>query len=495
VADPDHTVQASVTTTDPAGNSITATDTQPYTVDTTADVGGNLAVTINDGDGFINDAEDGAASYTVAGVDPDATATVTFTSTGGGSAVVVSGLGNGPHTVNLSGLNDGIVTATISATDTVGNTVAGTGDTSVLDTTVAASITLNAITADNLIDAAEAGGNVAITGSVGGNVHNGDTVALTVNGNTYTGVVASGLFSITVAGSDLESDGDTTVDASVTTTDLAGNGATAADSRSYDVVTNPVNPNVAVLGGVIWQHSDGTVRTTTSIFGNLPTTAEIAAGDFDGDGDDDLVWHEGIQAGLWQIADGTFEQAVDLPDGGLEWHIQGTGDFDGDGDDDILWRHEQGHVVTWEMEDGAFVQHHHLPVDEHNAAPIADTWQIEGTGDFDGDGDDDILWRHNEGMVVAWEMEDGQYVTNHNLPVVSNSWEIEGTGDFDGDGDSDLLWRHEEGAVVTWEMEDGNYVVNHNHGTVATTWEVEGTADFDGDGAATSCGVTTTGPS
>jgi hypothetical protein len=39
-----------------------------------------------------------------------------------------------------------------------------------------------------------------------------------------------------------------------------------------------------------------------------------------------------------------------------------------------------------------------------------------GTGDFDGDGDADILWRHDEGQTVIWEMEDGAFVTNHNLP-------------------------------------------------------------------------------
>ena len=39
-----------------------------------------------------------------------------------------------------------------------------------VDTTVAATITINAITADNILNAAEAGGNVAVTGTVGGDV-------------------------------------------------------------------------------------------------------------------------------------------------------------------------------------------------------------------------------------------------------------------------------------------------------------------------------------
>ena len=42
---------------------------------------------------------------------------------------------------------------------------------------------------DNIVNAAEAGGTVAITGTVGGDVQVGDTVTLTVNGITYTGTV------------------------------------------------------------------------------------------------------------------------------------------------------------------------------------------------------------------------------------------------------------------------------------------------------------------
>ena len=54
------------------------------------------------------------------------------------------------------------------------------------------------ITTDNVINAAEAGGTIAVTGTVGGDVQNGDTVTLIVNGTTYTGTVSGGTFSINV---------------------------------------------------------------------------------------------------------------------------------------------------------------------------------------------------------------------------------------------------------------------------------------------------------
>ncbi|WP_345974258.1 hypothetical protein [Sulfurimonas sp. HSL3-7] len=64
--------------------------------------------------------------------------------------------------------------------------------------------------------------NIAITGVVAASSTQGDTVTVTVNGVDSTGTVdAAGHFSINVAGSDLAA--DTTVSASVATTDAAGN--------------------------------------------------------------------------------------------------------------------------------------------------------------------------------------------------------------------------------------------------------------------------------
>jgi 6-phosphogluconolactonase (cycloisomerase 2 family) len=179
---------------------------------------------------------------------------------------------------------------------------------------------------------------------------------------------------------------------------------------------------------------------------------------------------------LWQHGDGTPATAGhELPAVSANFQIRGTGDFDGDGDADILWRHSEGLTVTWEMENGDLLT-------THNFGVVGTTWQIAGTGDFDGDGDDDILWRHTEGLTVIWEMEDAAFVTNHNLPQVSTSFQIAGTGDFDGDGDADILWRGNQGQVVTWEMEDAAFVTNHNLAVVPTNFAITGTEDFDSDG-------------
>src|SRR5690606_532797 len=132
--------------------------------------------------------------------------------------------GDNTFSINVAGsdlANDTAVAASVTTFDTAGNpgTATDTASYSVDTVVPVPTITLDAsITADDVINLAESQSTIAITGSVGGDAKVGDTVTLTVNGETYTGVVQVGnTFSINVAGSDLAA--DTAVAASVTTFD------------------------------------------------------------------------------------------------------------------------------------------------------------------------------------------------------------------------------------------------------------------------------------
>lgn len=75
-----------------------------------------------------------AVEYTIAGVDANATARVVFADVGG-TQVEVTGLTNGSYTINLVALIDGIITASITATDTITSAVTpGTSDTALAET-------------------------------------------------------------------------------------------------------------------------------------------------------------------------------------------------------------------------------------------------------------------------------------------------------------------------------------------------------------------------
>ena len=128
--------------------------------------------------------------------------------------------------------------ATVSGDDDAGNPFTATTTSSHgVDTTAAATIDVDAITADDIVNAAEAGSTVAVTGTVGGDAAAGDTVEMVINGTTYSTTVNPDgtTWSVNVAGSDLAA--DTEFDATVSGDDDAGNPFTATTTSSHGVDT------------------------------------------------------------------------------------------------------------------------------------------------------------------------------------------------------------------------------------------------------------------
>ena len=103
---------------------------------------------------------------------------------------------------------DRTIDASISTTDAAGNSgSASTSERYTVDVSAAASIAVDPITADDVLNDAEARGRVTVTGTVGGDAAPGDTVVLRINGTTYVGSVLPGnTFNIDVAGADLAVD-------------------------------------------------------------------------------------------------------------------------------------------------------------------------------------------------------------------------------------------------------------------------------------------------
>jgi hypothetical protein len=102
---------------------------------------------------------------------------------------------------------------------------------------------------------------------------------------------------------------------------------------------------------------------------------------------------------------------------------------------------------------------------------VPNDWHIQGSGDFDGDGKSDILWRHDSGQVYIWEMNGLQVKMEGGVAhtAVPNDWHIQSVGDFDHDGKSDILWHHNSGQVYIWEM---NGLQVKAEGAVAHDWHV-----------------------
>ncbi|MRI01964.1 Ig-like domain-containing protein, partial [Kriegella sp. EG-1] len=98
-------------------------------------------------------------------------------------------------------------------------------------------LNINLITADNIINEAEATGPILVSGMVTGDFSAGDIVTLTVNEIQYTqSVAASGAFEITIAGSELVLDSDSIIAGILSTSDSFGNTGTATTQHQYNVL-------------------------------------------------------------------------------------------------------------------------------------------------------------------------------------------------------------------------------------------------------------------
>src|SRR3979490_1858728 len=102
----------------------------------------------------------------------------------------------------------------------------------------------------------------------------------------------------------------------------------------------------------------------------------------------------------------------------------------------------QAHGAGPHQQDGGIACiHHQLPEVSSSASigVVPTTWTIVGTGDFNGDGKGDILWRDSSGNTAIWFMNGASVSSSAGLGNVPLTWTIVGTADFDGDGKADIL--------------------------------------------------------
>jgi hypothetical protein len=198
----------------------------------------------------------------------------------------------------------------------------------------------------------------------------------------------------------------------------------------------------------------------------------------------DILWRNSRDGkNLAWIMDGitTVSQALLPVETDQNWKVVGRGDFNGDSKPDILWRNTlTGANKVWYMDGNIRLgQTPILPI-------VADQkWKIVGTGDFNGDGKSDILWRNSTtGQNKVWYMNKIIYSGSGSIATVPGSaWIIAGTGDFNGDGKSDILWKNTStGAVLVWYMNGVTFV---GSGTTTSetdkNWKIVGVGDFNND--------------
>jgi FG-GAP-like repeat/Bacterial pre-peptidase C-terminal domain len=202
----------------------------------------------------------------------------------------------------------------------------------------------------------------------------------------------------------------------------------------------------------------------------------------------ELFWYDTTTAatttwvmdGITKVDDRILNPLIPLTD--FNWKTVGTGDYNRDGQDDILWRNSVTGQNAWWVMNGNRVQSvaYLMAVTDFN-------WNVVGTGDYNRDGQADILWRNAAtGDNLWWVMNGSTIASVGSVPLEKTlSKTIVGVGDYNQDGQLDLLWRNSATGENLWWVMNGNTVVDQPLlPPVAPNlnWKIIGTRDLNNDG-------------
>jgi hypothetical protein len=244
----------------------------------------------------------------------------------------------------------------------------------------------------------------------------------------------------------------------------------------------PVMQDASKNLGLLSLSRDLSSGSLTAPFAALPPGASIAgAGDFNGDGEGDILWRQGTNVYVWTLHNGQIVGGNQLLRGNVDysWIIVGTGDFNGDGITDVVWR--GGSTISiWLVQGPTSVGGYTYPGTTSSSATLV------YPGDFDGDGTTDLmLYDLYSKQVTGWRIVNGNLARSGSPhPALTDGWSILGVGDFDGDGRSDIVLEKYNGDVGIWLMANESTIATYTYpqNSVPVQWSFERTGDFDGDG-------------
>jgi hypothetical protein len=107
---------------------------------------------------------------------------------------------------------------------------------------------------------------------------------------------------------------------------------------------------------------------------------------------------------------------------------------------------------------------------------VADlNWKVAGVGDFNMDGNADILWRRDgNGANAMWQMNGFAVSAAQLIQGLPVAWQVEGIRDFNRDVKADILWRNAvTGQNFIWQMDGFALTTGQSIGAVPdTNWTI-----------------------
>ena len=229
--------------------------------------------------------------------------------------------------------------------------------------------------------------------------------------------------------------------------------ADLSGSEWPDLVVRDKETKHAVIVRTLGQYSFEAGVTAAERFRDRDLVA--APGDLDGDGFGDVVsrtaatgestLHLGSEDGTVRGSDVSYPRFARLD------QLTGVGDFDGDGDNDLVGRRgDTGELRLFPGHgDGSFGQ----------AALLSDDWSgydlTTGVDDFDGDGQTDLVARSGSTLYLVPGRAAGRAPALGTPVALPGSWDgydvVSGRGDVTGDRLPDLLARNaEDGSTFVY---------------------------------------------
>lgn len=250
-------------------------------------------------------------------------------------------------------------------------------------------------------------------------------------------------------------------------------------------------------------NGDGTCRPGVSFSSITPSgyyAQDIVSGDFNGDGNDDIVTLDPFGSAIIFLGngDGSFQEKRTYPVGNYPQRIT-VGDFNGDGNLDIATANYYGYRITVLIGngDGTFWERRdfgkYIPRSDYGGG---DPWAIT-TGDFNADGYVDLATANIMSGTVSVFLGNGDGVFEDKGEYITGTYPRDiAVGDFNGDGKMDLATSISHYAYGTISVllgnGDGTFQTNH---ILRSGWGAFGiaVADFDNNGTVDLVATNTSG--
>jgi hypothetical protein len=216
-------------------------------------------------------------------------------------------------------------------------------------------------------------------------------------------------------------------------------------------------------------------------------TAGRPAIDLNGDGIGDTIWRKTGTTGATKGYVGYLLDAQGAVVGkrglakGSDWELETAAYFTTGPVTDFVWRNTTDNAtVMWVMKaDGSTAKQKYI------GGKDSPEWQVETSGDYDGNGSTDLIWRNsNNDAHSMWLMNEWR-VTSDGLIGGSSTFRLVATAaDYDAndDGCIDLIWRDTTSDGYVVHLMQGTKQIGAFPIAEGTGWDLVATGNYDTNG-------------